>query len=65
MKWTNKEYTEILMSYFSEYKGAAGEERKEVVKKVKKEIKDSANENGKTAPEGLSSVRFFLDFQLC
>jgi hypothetical protein len=64
MKWTNKEYIEILMSYFAEYKGTTGKDRKKVVKKVKKEIEDSAAETGLTAPNGLSLVRFFLYFQL-
>jgi hypothetical protein len=65
MKWSNKEYNEILLSYFSEYKNATGEDRKKVVKKIKKEIKNSAKEDGKIAPDGLSSVSFILHFQLC
>jgi ribosome recycling factor len=53
------------LSYFAEYKNATGEDRKKVVKKIKKEIEDSAKKNRKIVPDGLSSVRFLLHFQLC
>jgi ribosome recycling factor len=65
MKWSNQEYNTILLSYFAEYKNATGEDRKKVVKKIKKEIEDSAKKNRKIVPDGLSSVRFLLHFQLC
>jgi hypothetical protein len=60
MKWTNKEYCEILCSYFQEYIGSSGDARKSVLKKIKKEIKKSANENGKEPPSELKFVRIGL-----
>ena len=60
MKWTNKEYSEILRSYFQEYTGASKEARKTILKRIKKDIKDSAEKNGKIVPTGLKSVRIGL-----
>jgi hypothetical protein len=60
MKWTNKDYSEILRSYFQEYTEASKEARKTILKRIKKDIKDSAKKNGKVVPSELKIVRFGL-----
>jgi hypothetical protein len=56
MKWTKPQYVQILLTAFPRYQAAKTDDRENVVREARREIKDAAKDNDFTAPSGLTEV---------
>jgi hypothetical protein len=57
MIWTTVKFEQILESYLPQYLDSVGEDRKEVIRKARNEIKAHGVKSGESVPEDLKKVR--------
>jgi hypothetical protein len=60
MKWTTVAINAILNSHLPSYRESFGEDRKQLVRRVRKQIEDEAVKSGTTLPKDLKLVSDIL-----